>query len=146
LAGYEFKIVRSLGGAFGKPDRLRAVLDEEARAGWELVEVFDAGRIRLKRPVECRKNDAACGIDPYRTRVGMGEYALAAVMICVALLLGAAAILFALSCGRSEAERDASRAARWRADQEFRRYQDQERARRGAAWFGNNAPVPQPKD
>ena len=48
--GWEFKILRSLTGAFGKPEKLREFLDEEAKAGWVLVEKFDNNRIRLKRP------------------------------------------------------------------------------------------------
>src|SRR5678816_1729729 len=36
--GYEFKIVRSATGAFKKPQTLRLVVEQEARAGWTLLE------------------------------------------------------------------------------------------------------------
>ena len=75
--GWEFKIVRSSTGAFRTPAFLRAVLDEEQRAGWTLVEKFDNGRIRLKRPASARANDSALGSDAYRTHVGMSELKLA---------------------------------------------------------------------
>ena len=75
--GWEFKIVRSSTGAFKTPAFLRAVLDEEQRAGWTFVEKFDNGRIRLKRPASARANDSALGSDAYRTHVGISELKLA---------------------------------------------------------------------
>jgi hypothetical protein len=74
--GWEFKIVRSSTGAFRTPAFLRAVLDEEQRAGWTFLEKFDNGRIRLKRPASARANDSALGSDAYRTHVGMSELKL----------------------------------------------------------------------
>ena len=74
IEGWEFKILRSVTGAFGKPDRLRQVLEEEARAGWVLVEKFDNQRVRLKRPASARAGDAGLGFDPYRTSYGMSEW------------------------------------------------------------------------
>ena len=74
--GWEFKIVRSATGSFRTPAFLRTVLDEEQRAGWTLVEKFDNGRIRLKRPASARANDSALGSDAYRTHAGMSEWKL----------------------------------------------------------------------
>jgi hypothetical protein len=67
---WEFKILRSTSSAFGKPDVLRTALEEEARAGWVLVEKFDDQRLRLKRRAEARANDYAADVDPYRTYIG----------------------------------------------------------------------------
>ncbi len=90
----EYKIIRSATGAFKDPAKFRAALDEEARAGWELVEKLDDSRARLRRSTECRKRDADLGRDPYRTQVGMSETALAlwiivTVLLGVVLLIGA---------------------------------------------------------
>jgi hypothetical protein len=74
--GWEFKILRSNNmGAFRKPERLRAVLDEEKRGGWVLVEKFDDYRIRLKRPSGTKviQGDFADNYDPYRTQVGVSS-------------------------------------------------------------------------
>lgn len=71
--GWEFKIVRSATGAFRQSAFLRAVLDEEQRAGWTFLEKFDNGRIRLKRPSSARAKDSALGSDAYRSHVGMSE-------------------------------------------------------------------------
>ena len=79
--GWEFKILRSATGGFGNPERLQSVLDEEQRAGWTLVEKFDNGRIRLKRPARARTGDAALDFDPMRTWVGMKPGILALLIV-----------------------------------------------------------------
>ena len=94
----EYKIIRSATGAFKDPAKFRAALDEEARAGWELVEKLDNSRARLRRSTECRQRDAELGQDPYRTQVGMSEIALALsivvpILVVLALLLGAVAVM-----------------------------------------------------
>lgn len=88
---YEYKFLRSQFGIFKKPEKFRAALAEEARCGWELVEKFDDSRVRLRRPVSCRAQDADSGQDPYRTRVGAGEGAMVA-WIVLAVVLGIAAV------------------------------------------------------
>lgn len=66
---WEFKIVRSGIGEFGNPKTFQALLEQEARAGWVLVEKFDNSRVRFKRPISARQNDRNLpeGVDPYRT-------------------------------------------------------------------------------
>lgn len=46
--------------------------EEEARAGWIMLEKLDDGRIRFKRPRRARAQDAYLpfGVDPYRTHYG----------------------------------------------------------------------------
>lgn len=65
--GWEFKIIRSPRQYFGRPEYRERILAEEAQAGWSLVEVFDNGRIRLKRPPSAGDSGAAEGYDSYRT-------------------------------------------------------------------------------
>ncbi len=94
----EYKILRSATGAFKDPAWFRAALDEEARAGWELMEKLDNSRARLRRSTECRQRDADLGQDPYRTQVGMSEaaltvYIVVSILVGVALLLGAVAVM-----------------------------------------------------
>src|SRR5262245_32180711 len=79
--GWEFKILRSVTGAFRSPARLTEVLGEEARAGWTLVEKFDNGRIRLKRPPSARSADSGLPFDPYRTSVGIPDWKLAIFIV-----------------------------------------------------------------
>jgi hypothetical protein len=98
IEGWEFKILRSATRrAFGSAPALRAVLDEEARAGWELVEKFDDHRVRLKRRVDQRDLDRGLPFDPYRTWVGthpstIGLYALLGTLVFIGAMSSAAAI------------------------------------------------------
>ena len=78
---WEFKIVRSAMGGFRKPAFLQRVLDDEARAGWVLVEKFDNSRIRLKRPALARERDGKLDFDPYRTDAGATQGMLTVVII-----------------------------------------------------------------
>lgn len=94
LSGWEFKIVRSAFGAFRNPDKVRRLLEEESRAGWELLEKFDDQRIRLKRKVEKRKNDSTLGYDAYRTSYGAPEYTIA-IIVLVAIAVGVLVALLA---------------------------------------------------
>src|SRR5438105_736843 len=70
---WEFKILRSVNAKFRDPLWLHAVLQEEGRAGWVLLEKFDDSRIRLKRPRSATARDAALGFDPHRTWIGMSQ-------------------------------------------------------------------------
>lgn len=92
--GWEFKFVRSATGAFRRPEYLRRVLEEEARSGWSLIEKFDNGRIRLKRPASARRMDAAGGIDPYRSHVGIRDAAMA--MIIIGSIFGTMGVVIAI--------------------------------------------------
>jgi hypothetical protein len=95
LEGWEFKIVRSNTKRFRKPEAVRELCAEEAKAGWEMLEKFDDGRIRFKRRVEKRSGDRHLAIDPYRTLVGPGEVQLAMSILGVMALAGLAAGLLA---------------------------------------------------
>jgi hypothetical protein len=88
---WEFKILRSLTARFRDPARLKAILEEEARAGWTLVEKFDGGRVRLKRPASALSGDAALPFDARRTTFGPGPgYRI------VSTFLGALALIAAI--------------------------------------------------
>ena len=67
------------------------MLDEEARAGWELFEVLDSSRIRLKRATSWRDKDNDLTQDPYRTRVVGANTAV--VMAIVGGVLGIALLV-----------------------------------------------------
>jgi hypothetical protein len=90
--GWEFKILRSATRLFRDPARMRAALDEEARAGWTFLEKFDDQRLRLKRPASAKAGDSALDFDPYRTQIGISDVRLGlTIMVCV--LGGVAAVL-----------------------------------------------------
>ena len=93
--GWEFKILRASMAAFSKPERLRAILEEEKKGGWVLVEKFDDCRIRLKRPAGAKvmEGDFADGYDPYRSWVGV----TAEQRTRIILILGVGAGIFLIS-------------------------------------------------
>jgi hypothetical protein len=101
--GWEFKIVRSNFGTFRSQEKLRAVLEEEKKGGWVLVEKFDDQRIRLKRPAGAKagQGELADGYDPYRTTVGNAHYALVLAAVGFAAALAFGIIVFAALLSRN---------------------------------------------
>jgi hypothetical protein len=97
--GWEFKILRSNLGAFRNQEKLRAILDEEKRGGWTLVEKFDDQRIRLKRPAGAKQaqGELADGYDPYRTTVGAAQGVIAMATIVAFLLIAVIVIATAMA-------------------------------------------------
>jgi hypothetical protein len=99
LAGdWEFKIVRSTGTPFHRPETLQRLVEEEAAAGWVLVEKFDDSRVRFKRPSSARERDYLLPpeVDPYRTQYGVSEGTVGMVVVGVMVLVIAAVLLVVL--------------------------------------------------
>jgi len=61
---WQFKIVK---GTFKTQAQIDAVVNEQAEFGWVLVEIFDHGRIRFKRPAGEAEKDAYREGNPYGT-------------------------------------------------------------------------------
>jgi len=89
LGDWEFKIIRTNSGKFKNPDNLRMICEQEAKAGWEMLEKFDDQRIRFKRHIKNRSNDQFLDFDPYRTQYGLGEGSIVIIVALVtAIILG----------------------------------------------------------
>ena len=71
--GWEFKILRANRDLFRNPETLKRVCDEEAEAGWILLEKLDERRLRFKRPMVLRDrlDPEQLNRDPYRSRYGL---------------------------------------------------------------------------
>ncbi|MFP4410336.1 hypothetical protein [Coleofasciculus sp.] len=92
LVGWEFKIVRSHRDLFHKPAVFQQLCEEEALAGWILLEKLDDRRVRFKRLIALRNiiDPQQLPFDPYRcyygsswtARSGLG---LVAVLIAIAV-------------------------------------------------------------
>jgi hypothetical protein len=84
---YEYKILRSYFFAFGNPERRRAILEQEARAGWEMVAKLDDARVIMRRPRSAREADAVLppGVDPFRTEVDTNFPLIVGILIAVVL-------------------------------------------------------------
>lgn len=95
---WEFKILRSLTGAFGTAEQLRRALEDQALSGWVLVEKFDNSRLRLKREVGVHDDERNPDIDPYRTQYESGHAQLAIVLslLVLATTVGAGVLAYFL--------------------------------------------------
>jgi hypothetical protein len=94
---WEFKIVRSEFPVFRNRNKLAQVVEEEALAGWQMLEKLDDNRIRFKRHVSNRRRDEMLPqqVDPYRTQIGgLGGAAVVAGLLVGLLLLGIGGFLF----------------------------------------------------
>ena len=87
---FEFKIMRSSTGKFKNRDVIEQLKAEENMAGGGMVEKFDDNRIRFKRPISAQKKDnlLPSQIDPYRTKFGMSDSGVAAVVLGILALVG----------------------------------------------------------
>ena len=89
---WEFKIVRANTAVFKNAATFKRLIEEEARAGWTLVEKFDNTRVRFKRPQQARLNDATLqrGVDPYRVQYGMspGTYSALLTLTLLGVVFG----------------------------------------------------------
>jgi hypothetical protein len=96
---WEFKIVRANRAVFGNPAHLNRLLEEEARAGWIMVEKFDNSRIRFKRLRQARGNDSSLpsGVDPYRVHYGLPPATFAMLLLVALLALTAGIIILIVS-------------------------------------------------
>lgn len=92
---WEFKIVRSNTGVFGRPAVFQKLIEEEGRAGWQFVEKFDNSRVRFKRPASARRRDAQlpAGVDAYRTHYGLSEGAF--VFVLLGIIFGMLGLIIA---------------------------------------------------
>ena len=94
---WEFKIVRSNTTAFRKREVLDKLLEEEAHAGWIMLEKLDDSRIRFKRPRRARAQDAYLppDVDPYRTHYGT----VSSQQVIILLTVVGLALFLALGAG-----------------------------------------------
>jgi hypothetical protein len=96
---WEFKILRDPLGRFSRENFRTRILQEEAAGGWQLVEVFDGARLRLKRPPTARDAPASLppGYDPYRLALRMPPgYVLSLVLGIVLAAAAGVLTIFAI--------------------------------------------------
>jgi len=96
LNGWEFKIVRSSTGKFRNYEAVNRLCQDEAKAGWEMLEKFDDQRIRFKRRVDRRSMDPHLQTDPYRTSAGLTGNTAVVMGVGLAILLLGAVLLFVM--------------------------------------------------
>jgi hypothetical protein len=83
--GWEFKILRANGNAFGNRETLKRVCAEEKRTGWILLEKLDDRRLRFRRPIAARAKDHSAKINPYRSHYGLSPGAATCITVAVSM-------------------------------------------------------------
>lgn len=88
LVGWEFKIVRASRDLFGDPVVFQKLCNEEAIAGWILLEKLDDRRVRFKRLIALRDliDGEKLSHDPYRTYYGSSWSPLTGLVAIAAFL------------------------------------------------------------
>ncbi len=81
LMGWEFKIVRASRDLFRNPEIFQKLCEEEALAGWIMLEKLDDRRVRFKRLIALREvlDASQLSYDPYRCHYGSSLTPLALV-------------------------------------------------------------------
>jgi hypothetical protein len=83
--GWEFKILRANGNAFGNRETLKRVCAEEKRTGWILLEKLDDRRLRFRRPIAARAKDRSAKINPYRSHYGLSPDVATFITVAVSM-------------------------------------------------------------
>jgi hypothetical protein len=81
---WQFKIVK---GTFKTQAQIDAVIHEQAEYGWVLVEIFDHGRIRFKRPAQEAEKDTYREGNPYGTVSRASKPGCGTVMVLLAAIV-----------------------------------------------------------
>lgn len=69
----EYKILQSQTPLFASAAKMHEVLEQESKAGWQLLEKEDNYRIKVQRDVSNRANDKNLDFDAYRSTVGVSS-------------------------------------------------------------------------
>ena len=91
----EYKVLTSQTPAFAKQEYIAKIMEQETRAGWQLLEKYDNYKLRLQRDISHRENDKNLDFDAYNTSVGVSSIvtygvSAAAVIIVVLVILNSA--------------------------------------------------------
>ena len=84
----EYKVMQAQTPLFSDTAKMHEVLEQEAKAGWQLLEKEDNYRIKLQRNVSNRENDKNLDFDAYRSTVGVSSVVTygATAMVTIAIV------------------------------------------------------------
>ncbi len=69
----EYKTLHAQTPLFADSNKMHEVLEQEAKAGWQLLSKDDNYKIKLQRDISNRDNDKNLGFDAYRSSVGVSS-------------------------------------------------------------------------
>ena len=92
----EYKVVQAQTPLFSDTAKMHEILDQEARAGWQLLEKEDNYRIKLQRNISHRENDKNLDFDAYRSNVGVSSVVTYGVTAVVTIAIVSVILYLAL--------------------------------------------------
>lgn len=92
----EYKVLQAQTPLFADTGKMQEILEEEARAGWRLIEKKDNYHLKLQREISHRDNDASLDFDAYRSNVGLSATVTYGVTALVTLAVVALILYLAL--------------------------------------------------
>ena len=92
----EYKVIQAQTPLFASTPKMHEILEEEAQAGWRLLEKEDNYRLKLLRETSHRENDKNLGIDPYRTTVGVSSVVTYGATAAITIAIVSVILYFAL--------------------------------------------------
>ncbi len=92
----EYKIIQSQTPMFTDTAKMHEILDQEARAGWRLLEKEDNYRLKLQRDISNRANDADLDFDAYRTSIGVSSMITKGATALLTMAIVSVILYFAL--------------------------------------------------
>lgn len=92
----EYKIMQAQTPLFADTAKMLELLDQEARAGWQLLEKEDNYRIKLQRNISHRENDKNLDFDAYRSTVGVSSMVTYGATAVVTIAIVSVILYFAL--------------------------------------------------
>ncbi len=92
----EYKVIQAQTPLFSDTAKMHEILDQEARAGWQLLEKEDNYRIKLQRNISHRDNDKNLDFDAYRSNVGVSSVVTYGVTAVVTIAIVSIILYLAL--------------------------------------------------
>lgn len=92
----EYKIIQSQTPLFADTAKMHEVLEQEAKAGWRLLEKEDNYRIKVQRDISHRAGDKDLDFDAYRTSVGVPSVVTYGATALVTIAIVSIILYFAL--------------------------------------------------
>lgn len=92
----EYKVMQAQTPLFADTKKMHEILDQEAKAGWRLLEKEDNYRIKLQRDISNRDNDKNLDFDAYGTSVGVSSVVTYTATAVVTIAIVSVILYFAL--------------------------------------------------
>ncbi|PCI73978.1 MAG: hypothetical protein COB20_15630 [SAR86 cluster bacterium] len=95
----EYKTIQAQTPLFADSKQMHAMLEEEAKAGWQMLWKEDNYKIKLQRETSHRENDKNLDFDAYRSTVGVSSVVTYVGTALLTLAIVSVILYFAIWAG-----------------------------------------------